>query len=527
MPEHANSNLTPAQITARKRLEKKAALLCLEENPNDSESPDVTVDASKNDRPQHKAKAKANEEKVWTRGSRKRAPTATELEQPRPKEARNQNESSLATSVEGTGRAGGRGSRKQATETPGSGRGPHTKTGSQKAVRGLKSSIGTIEDSDDAASTSDEKEGSSGPTSDQDEEPESDDEILQSLSSDPKKLQEAIMKEKPGTGKMEARRELERPYFAPEFQGKGKPKRPTSKFKTQPLGSSRWPPRTDIFTEVDGSVSLKSQLPHMIPLLHSSINLFLKAIVFENAFPEYEERCKMAIKALLDAAQKHNEQDIGRRLRFDSAYAGSMATVPEGRLAMYRRNIKKTAQPLVIVNYGLKKGCSDLITQLLYNDNFIYPQNVKGDLIRSKPFCHPAIIDTLRAVVFNGPSSLGVQFRDEFVSILDEADDPELPCNMVSLIGTAVYSVLIDWRGSNGPVDPEKVSFPPNVHISIHRRLEALQKRIFQGHRGPQKYHVVMSRLYREASGSTADSTTETTELSAFDHLDFDGMPEN
>ncbi|KIJ58082.1 hypothetical protein HYDPIDRAFT_44638 [Hydnomerulius pinastri MD-312] len=573
-----NSDLTPSQIAANKRLAKKAASSRSEGDLIDS--PDV--DDGQTSRPYRKAKAKANEEKVWARSSRKRAPTSTELDQPRPKEARNQNESSLdALRVEATTRASGRGrGARNQTAAKGSSRAPNplpasgpTKTASQThKVAGpganvLKASIGTIEDSDDVASATDEKENSSGPTSDQDEEAESDDEILQSLSSDPKKLREALTKEIPvilessasnirpgGTsscsegqqnlkkkhaGKLEARRELERPQFAPEAEpsndeGQGtswkvKQETPmrTSEPSNHPLGSSHWPPHTDLFVESDGSVLLKSQHPHMITLLHSAINFFLKSIVFENAFPQYEERRKMAIKALADAAQHHNEHNILRHLRYDSTYAGALATVPEGRLATYRRNIKKTAQSFVIANYGLKKGCSELITQLLFNDNFIYPQNVKGDAIRTEPFCHPAIINTLHALIFNGPSSLGVQFHDEFVSILDDLDDPELPCNMVTLVGTAVYSVLVDWRGGNGPVDPEKVSFSPNVHLTIHRRLDGLLQRIFKGHRGPQKYHVVMSRLYREASGSTADPTTETTELSAFDYLDFDGMPEN
>ncbi|KIJ14109.1 hypothetical protein PAXINDRAFT_100327 [Paxillus involutus ATCC 200175] len=235
----------------------------------------------------------------------------------------------------------------------------------------------------------------------------------------------------------------------------------------------------------------------------------------------------MAVAALFEAAREDKESDIMRRLRCDSEYSNYLASVPEARLASHRLGFKKVAQPIVIASYGLKKGCSELVTELLINDNFIYPQTAKGDAIRNLPFSHPAVVDLIRALIFNGPSALGSQYRHEFVSILEDADDAELPSGLVSLMATTIYSVLVDWRSGTGPADPKKVSFHPDENIGAYCRYERLLKRIFSGERGPQKYHTLMARLYCETGDSVSKLSTETTDSATFDYLDFDGMPEN
>lgn len=93
------------------------------------------------------------------------------------------------------------------------------------------------------------------------------------------------------------------------------------------FGSAHWPPRTDVYLQPDGSVSLKAQQPHIKKILHTSINLFLKAIVFDRAFPNCEEKHKMAVAALLEATREDKEYDIMRRLRCDSEYSTYLASV--------------------------------------------------------------------------------------------------------------------------------------------------------------------------------------------------------
>jgi hypothetical protein len=48
------------------------------------------------------------------------------------------------------------------------------------------------------------------------------------------------------------------------------------------------------------------------------------------------------------------------------------------------------------------------------------------------------MIDTLHQSLFDGENLIGVQSHEDFVSVLDGNDEPELPIAMVALIATVV-----------------------------------------------------------------------------------------
>lgn len=69
--------------------------------------------------------------------------------------------------------------------------------------------------------------------------------------------------------------------------------------------------------------------------------------------------------------------------------------------------------------------------------------HLQEEPIRHEPFKHPAIIEFLRSAVFNGPTSLGVRFKDHFVSLLEGNDEPELTSGLLAATATFVRSMLL------------------------------------------------------------------------------------
>ncbi|KAG1896130.1 uncharacterized protein F5891DRAFT_1175321 [Suillus fuscotomentosus] len=147
-----------------------------------------------------------------------------------------------------------------------------------------------------------------------------------------------------------------------------------------------------------------------------------------------------------------------------------------------------------------------------------------GKVLGDQPFCDEAMIDTLHQSLFDGENSIGVQSHEDFVSVLDGNDEPELPIAMVALIATVIYAILMDWRSGNPPSSSQVKSFNATVYISVYKAHEATLTRIFEG--GKKKYHALMARLYKAVCVS--DSVLlPSGALSNFDYLDLSAMSED
>ncbi|KAG1814457.1 hypothetical protein DFJ58DRAFT_850607, partial [Suillus subalutaceus] len=86
---------------------------------------------------------------------------------------------------------------------------------------------------------------------------------------------------------------------------------------------------------------------------------------------------------------------------------------------------------------------------------------------RDQPFCDEATIDTIRLTFFDGEDSFGAQCRDDFVSVLDENDEPELPVAMI-------YAILKDWSSGNPPSSAQVKSFNASSHVAFTRLTKRL-----------------------------------------------------
>lgn len=85
-----------------------------------------------------------------------------------------------------------------------------------------------------------------------------------------------------------------------------------------------------------------------------------------------------------------------------------------------------------------RQGLSSILTSL---SSFLwFSSTTQGKVLGDQPFCDDATIDTIRLSFFDGEDSFGSQCRDDFVSVLEENNEPELPVAMVCLIATMVGS---------------------------------------------------------------------------------------
>ncbi|KAG2036761.1 hypothetical protein BDR03DRAFT_982709 [Suillus americanus] len=215
---------------------------------------------------------------------------------------------------------------------------------------------------------------------------------------------------------------------------------------------------------------------------------------------------------------RRNSTDSRRRIKNDFDYAVALAGVPEARLSSFRTNLKKLAHQIVVSRFALKKGCADQVEDLIKSHKYIFPVDAKGKVLGDQPFCDESIIDTIHLSFFDGENSIGVQSRDDFVSVLDGNDEPELPVAMI-------YAILKDWSSGNPPLSAQVKSFNSSFHIGVYKAHQATLTRIFNS--SQKKYHALMARLYKAVSTVESSESAPTGSSDTCDYLDLDAMGED
>ncbi|KAG2124506.1 hypothetical protein BD769DRAFT_1388752 [Suillus cothurnatus] len=364
-------------------------------------------------------------------------------------------------------------------------------------------------------------------------EPESDTNLTSTKSTHYRETSTVKCKPEPGEkkkSKLEVRQELERPRFEQPSNDTEIPNVSesvatlASSDSSDPYPPFKWPEFTDLVYEADGSINLRAQNARIQIVLKTAVLELKKIAVFENVFPTITEKRKMAMRALSTAAYEHKERAILKRLKNDIDYAAALASVPEGRISAFRTSIKKLAHQIVVSRFGLKKGCADQVEELLKSHKYIFPTDSNGKVLGDQPFCDEGIVDILHQSMFDGENSIGVRSHEDFVSVLDDNDEPELPVAMVALVATITYAILMDWRSGNPPSSSQVKSFNATLHISVYKAHEATLTRIFEC--GKKKYHALMAQLYKAVSVSQ-NMLLPAGSLSNFDYLNVDAMSED
>ncbi|KAG2366132.1 hypothetical protein BDR07DRAFT_1480546 [Suillus spraguei] len=284
-----------------------------------------------------------------------------------------------------------------------------------------------------------------------------------------------------------------------------------------------WPEFTDLVYSADGSINLKAQNIWTQNMLKTAVLELEKASLFDNAFPNITQKRKMALKAVHNATVKHKEYAIAKWVKHDFDYTVALASILEGQLSSFCTNLKKLAHQIVVSCFALKKGCTDEVEDLIKGHKYIFPTDAKGKVFGDQSFCDKSIIDTIQLSIFDGKNPIGVQSCQDFVSVLDGNDNPELPIAIVCLIATIIYAILKDWSSGNPPSSTQVKSFNASFHINVYKAHQATLSCIFDG--SPKKYHVLMAHLYKAVSGAV-ESSAFTGSLNACDYLDLNAMNE-
>ncbi|KAG2339928.1 hypothetical protein BDR05DRAFT_1003051 [Suillus weaverae] len=176
-----------------------------------------------------------------------------------------------------------------------------------------------------------------------------------------------------------------------------------------------------------GTINLLSQQPHIQVILHAAIQFVEQELVFE----------------LIKVASSVEHKEVLQHLEQDKAYAKAFAKVPDGHIGIIHRKLKDILDRVVPGAYGVKMGDDEKINHLLNLMTFIYKFDTKGNPIFSQPFDHPAVNTVCQLAFFMNQDQVGIKYKDCFVSMLDDNNEPEVPNSMVSAVVTVVHLILI------------------------------------------------------------------------------------
>ena len=213
-------------------------------------------------------------------------------------------------------------------------------------------------------------------------------------------------------------------------------------------------------------------------MLRKSILKLLGDLLFEDSFPDAEERTRMSRDAVVYAGREMKFDEVVHRLMNDVNYLNQLAKVvsrscpcdnhdcsdllqAENRISQYRGAIKKSSALHVIEAFGSLRGKPNKVKALLDRKAYIYPfknGKVRTVLIprlcglicsqpqRHKPYGNTIFPAILRDTIFKRPRAIGYKLKDRlFSSIKGTEHQPEVPPSMMSFLGTTVciFSLLI------------------------------------------------------------------------------------
>ncbi|KAG1803523.1 hypothetical protein EV424DRAFT_1351475 [Suillus variegatus] len=279
-----------------------------------------------------------------------------------------------------------------------------------------------------------------------------------------------------------------------------------------------WSLLTHLVWNGNNAINLLSQQPHIQVILHAAIQLVERELVFECYFPRPKHRHAMMVDLVLEAASSAEHKEVLQHLEQDQAYVKAFTKVPDGRIGLIRKKLKEISDRVVPGAYGVKMGDDEKINRLLNLMTFIYKFDTKGNPILSQPFDHPAVNTVCQLAFFTSQDQVGIKYKDRFVSVLDDNDEPEIPSSMVSAVVTAIFSSLLDLKsvidGSR-----ERGDFGQSLIGMFDNNIEMLNG-IYA--KGPHVYHSLMARKYKAVSNVVDFASAELK--AAFARIDFDGM---
>ncbi|KAJ3996009.1 hypothetical protein F5050DRAFT_1808148 [Lentinula boryana] len=287
-------------------------------------------------------------------------------------------------------------------------------------------------------------------------------------------------------------------------------------------GNDGWPASTSlVYPQQQRVISLTAQSQTTRDLIHEAILLAIGLAIFQNGFAASDQQLVDSRNSLITAAMK------------DSVYARHLTNYVTGRVGHMRGKVKDAAQELVPAMYGIhlipveNNAHKNFIASLLSKMNYIFPRTnlVESSTIRTnEPYRHPAIVAVMRKYFFTGNRSLGRRFQDTFSSSIDSDNSKEIPRALLGIVVVAIFAAVKEWHeGLDQRQNQDFVSADFSDEYELHMAL--LQTKIYQNNgTGKVKYHILMSRLYREVTMDSGHNVLASSEK--MPDVDFDGMEE-
>ncbi|KAJ3791335.1 hypothetical protein GGU11DRAFT_804419, partial [Lentinula aff. detonsa] len=257
------------------------------------------------------------------------------------------------------------------------------------------------------------------------------------------------------------------------------------------------------------TISLRVQLKVIQDVIHEAIILGSGLAMFEEAFPTSDQQLAQSLKSILTSANSLKLPLIANRVERDNIYSRHLTNYVTGRVGKMRVDIKNTAAAVVPSLYGILRVSAEngarksFVESLLLQMNFIFPRNNITDsntIRRNEPYLHPAIITVLHNFFFKGPKSFGKRFSETFTSSSKSSNAKEVPQAMLALVVVGIFAALKEWEGGKDERDKQEYAPASFIEIStLHTNILVNKILNAKAGSGGQKYHSLMSRLYREA----------------------------
>ncbi|KAJ3998440.1 hypothetical protein F5050DRAFT_1870752 [Lentinula boryana] len=345
-------------------------------------------------------------------------------------------------------------------------------------------------------------------------------------------------KEKKQTTSRDAKYKSEQPIMAPARIEPAK-KTSASKNFAQPATvdpNQNWPAETHLIypdgARMQRTISLRVQLKVIQDVIHEAIILGSGLAMFEEAFPTSDQQLAQSLKSILTSANSLKLPLIANRVERDNIYSRHLTNYVTGRVGKMRVDIKNTAAAVVPSLYGILRVSAEngarksFVESLLIQMNFIFPQNNITDsntIRRNEPYLHPAIITVLHNFFFKGPKSFGKRFSETFTSSSKSSNAKEVPQAMLALVVVGIFAALKEWEGGKDERDKQEYAPASFIEIStLHTNILVNKILNAKAGSGGQKYHSLMSRLYREAQSGIGQSSRALD--AQVPDIDFDGM---
>ncbi|KAI9434952.1 hypothetical protein H4582DRAFT_2080215 [Lactarius indigo] len=241
--------------------------------------------------------------------------------------------------------------------------------------------------------------------------------------------------------------------------------------------------------------------------------------LIRNAFPDATVAFAFTRDALITATHNHGHGGaiVQRRLNVDGEY---LTKLSRARFPLFCGEVKERCNAVSvapIIATGSAAEISRLIRKQLSSYNYIFPgapgnMGITGLVRTSHLYQNPQIITVIRDLYFTGGSTSFVS-RFHHLFPTHQGEDgvvhQEVPMPMVTLVATALYATLYEWRGGV----QQTTEFSANAYMDVYLANMNTLKHI-QNYR-ECAFHVMMGDIYAQASamGGTALTTMPIADL--------------